>query len=186
MLNETLKIDKSGLILVEGKDEINFFKALLKKLNKDTNVQIIDVGGKTNFKFELPAVLNATGFSENVKSLVIVRDADKNFDDAFKSIQGVLKKNNMSPPFKCNKFTNGDPKVGIYIMPGDSENGMLEDLCLKTQEANPIMKCVDSFFNCLSTMPIKQPKNLSKAKSQVFLSAMPDIMPSVGLGALNG
>lgn len=186
MPGATLKISKSKLLLVEGKDEISFFTALLKKLNKEADVQIIEVGGKDNFKFELPAILNTTGFSENVKSLAIVRDADNNFDGAFQSVQNLLRRNHQIAPYGCNKFTMGDPKIGIYIMPDNFQNGMLEDLCLKTQENNPIMECVNAFFDCLSTKPIDQPKNLSKAKSQVFLAAMPDIVSSVGVGALNG
>ncbi len=72
-------------------------------------------------------------------------------------------------------------------MSGDLENGMLEDLCLRTQAEHPVMYCVESLIHCVALIDdIKQPKNLAKAKSQAFLSVMPEIVNSVGLAAKKG
>jgi hypothetical protein len=68
-------------------------------------------------------------------------------------------------------------------MPGEAVEGtMLEDLCLKTVENQPAMKCVNEFVCCACELEIK-PRNLSKAKVQTFLAAQPDITNSVGIGA---
>lgn len=70
-------------------------------------------------------------------------------------------------------------------MPGKSQQGMLEDLCLKTVENQPAMKCVDIFVTCASNLK-KKPKNLSKTKVQTYLAAMPEIVNSLGIGAKKG
>ena len=182
------EIRKSKLLLVEGNDEKNFFEALLDEIElpcKDIQIEV--VGGVNNLRTALPALINRTGFLENVESIAIVRDADDNFTSAFDSVCTILNNNNLNYPYQPNNFSDGnDIKVGIYIMPGNPEDGtMLEDLCIKTQIGNPIMDCVDSFFRCLESKidNDKMPKNMAKARSQVFLAAMPKIVNSVGLGA---
>ena len=73
-------------------------------------------------------------------------------------------------------------------MPGETTVGtILENLCLETVKDHPAMKCVDEFSSCVSALK-SPPKNISKAKAQVFkaqvfLAAQPDIVDSVGLGA---
>jgi len=39
-----IKIEKDILLLVEGKDEVEFFEALLKHINAQESVQVIEVG----------------------------------------------------------------------------------------------------------------------------------------------
>jgi len=182
---------KSKKILgVEGTDEKNFFDALLKYMGI-MDFDIREVGGKDRFKDKLPALRIAPGFSNAdgspfVTHLAIVRD--KNSDNAFKSVVGILKKEGFTPPNKHGQFSNGSPKVGIFIMPGETIEGtMLEDLCLKTVENYPAMKCVSEFATCVSDLE-SNPKNISKAKvqifkAQVFLAAQSEVVDSVGLGA---
>ncbi len=176
------------IIAVEGPDDDNFFDALLRRMNiKDYDIRF--VGGKDEFKNKLPALKNVSGFfdangSPLVTHLVIIRD--ENGDNAFESVTNILKKEGFTTPKKHGLFSNGNPKIGIFIMPGTTVKGtMLEDLCLKTVEKNPEMKCVNEFASCVSAMEPK-PKNMSKAKAQTFLAAQPEIANSVGVGAQKG
>jgi len=179
-------ITSKKVLAVEGADEKNFFDSLLKHMNI-TDFDIREVGGKDQFKNKLPALKKASGFfnadgSPFVTHLAIVRD--KNSGDAFRSIANILQKENLTPPEKHGKFSPGNPKIGIFIMPGKKIKGtMLEDLCLKTVENNPAMRCVNEFASCVSTLPTP-PKNASKAKAQAFLAAQPEVVDSTGLGAL--
>ncbi|MBA7611904.1 hypothetical protein ES703_19135 [subsurface metagenome] len=173
------------IIAVEGPDDDNFFDALLRHMNI-TDFDIRFVGGKDEFKNKLPALKNVSGFfnvdgSPFVTHLAIIRD--ENGDNAFASVTNILKKEQFTPPKKHGLFSNGNPKIGIFIMPGTTVKGtMLEDLCLKTVEGYPAMKCVNEFVSCASALETK-PKNLSKAKAQTFLAAQPEIANSVGVGA---
>jgi len=178
-------IKEKKILAVEGRDEKEFFDALLKHL-KVKGYEIHEVGGKDQFKDKMPALVRASGFSE-VEVLAVIRDANGDAKATFQSITNVLKKleveeKNLTTPSKPNQFSTGNPQIGIYVMPGDSPKGMLEDLCLKTVAKHPAMKCVNEFLDCVGKLKSK-PKNLSKAKAQAFLAAMPKIVNSVGLGA---
>lgn len=178
-------IASKKIIAVEGPDDDNFFDALLRRMNI-TDFDIRFVGGKDEFKNKLPALKNVSGFfnadgSPFVTHLVIIRD--ENGDNAFTSVTNILKKEGFTPPKKHGLFSSANPKIGIFIMPGHTVKGtMLEDLCLKTVENHPAMKCVNDFVSCVCKLETK-PKNIPKAKAQTFLAAQPVIVNSVGLGA---
>jgi len=183
-------IKRKKILVVEGKDEINFFDALLRHMDiKDFDIR--KIGGKDQFPKKLPALLKARGFyladgSSFVTHLAIIRDRDE--DDAFESITTIVTKAGLKSPTKHSEFSNGSPKVGIFIMPGETIDGtMLEDLCLKTVENHKAMTCVNEYASCISALE-PNPKNIPKAKvqvfkAQVFLAAQPEIVDSVGLGA---
>ena len=103
----------------------------------------------------------------------------------------LCKKEGFTPPEKPGQFSDGHPKIGIFIMPGETIEGtMLEDLCLETVKEQPAMKCVEEFSSCVSSLD-SPPKNISKAKAQVFkaqvfLATQPGFVDSVGLGSQKG
>jgi hypothetical protein len=173
------------VLAVEGLDEKSFFQKLLTFMDIH-NVQIEDVGGKIKFITKFPALLKTPGFyAADQKPLVthvaIIRDKDE--DNAFESVKNIVSKAGLEPPQANAQFSNGNPRVGIFIMPGDKMKGtMLEDLCLKSVESHPAMACVDPFVACSSKLP-SPPTNMSKAKVQAFLAAQPEIVNSLGLGA---
>lgn len=173
-------IHEKTVLAVEGKDEVNFFGALLEYL-EIAGSDIRDLGGKDQFKDKLPALVKTRGFSD-VEVLAVIRDADKDADAAFDSVRNILRGQHLNPPDQMNRFSDGNPMIGIFIMPGNSDSGMLEDLCLRTVENHPAMGCVNVFVDCVAELD-HQPKTPSKAKAQAFLAAMPEIVNSVGLGA---
>ncbi len=178
-------IHQRKILAVEGQDEVKFFEALLKYM-RITDVEVHEVGGKNQFKDKLPALVRMRGFSD-VEILAVIRDADEDANAAFESIRNILEKEGLESPTKMNQFSANTikPIVGIFIMPGNSDTGMLEDLCLKTVKSHPAMKCVDLFIDCVLKLN-NPPKNSSKAKAQAFLAAMPEIEKSVGIGARKG
>ncbi len=186
-------ITNKKILAVEGIDEKNFFDKLLKYWGI-SDFQIEDIGGKDKFPKRFPALLKTTGFfapdeTPFVTHLAIVRDKDE--DEAFTSISNIVANAGLEPPTKQSTFSKGNPKVGIFIMPGETVDGtMLEDLCLKTVENSPAMKCVNDFSSCVSELKAT-PKNIPKAKvqvfkAQVFLAAQTETVDSVGLCAQKG
>jgi len=171
------------VIAVEGQDEVYFFDALLRNI-KITDVEVREVGGKDQFRNKLPALVRMRGFP-NVEVLAVIRDANGHANKAFGNIKGLLGKQGLKPPNQMGKFSDSKPKVGIFIMPNNSDPGMLEDLCLKTVENHVAMRCIKIFSDCTSELE-NPPKNEAKAKVQVFLAAMPKIANCVGIGAQKG
>jgi hypothetical protein len=176
-------IREKKVLAVEGKDEVNFFEALLKHLGI-AGFEIRYVGGKDKFKKKLPALVHTSGFSD-VEVLVVVRDADDDPDAAFDSVRNVLLYQRLEPPDRIDQFSDCNPRIGVFIMPGNSDTGMLEDLCLKTVGEHPAMEYVNAFIDCVSVLN-NPPKIMAKAKAQEFLAAMPEIANSVGVGAQKG
>jgi hypothetical protein len=178
-------ITASKILLVEGKDEVQFFEALLNHLHLKS-VQIREIGGVYKFPTEFATFLVDPGFSQ-LNAYAIIRDADKSRTSAFQSVKGVLAKHNQPCPRKHAQFaSSGALKVGVFIMPGNTTGSMLEDLCLQTVADDEAMACVNDFIHCLKTQAKCSPKNESKAKVQAFLAAMPDTVNSLGVGAQKG
>jgi hypothetical protein len=174
------------VLLVEGQDECNFFKALFEHMGVD-HVEAREVKGKDNLPAQFEAFLNDPGFPR-VTVYAVVQDADTGHSDAFAAVQRVLRKHREPCPARHAEFVaERGRRVGIYIMPGNTQTGMLEDLCLSTVVDHPAKTCIDGMFGCLSGVlepavpigPLEQnkfymPRNPAKAKAQMF----------VGLGAL--
>jgi len=172
-------IEKENILIVEGEDEKSFFEFLLKKMNLNEDIQILPFGGKDKFPKRIPSLIKRANIQIDLKTIAIVRDADKKIaEDAFKSICNILKKTKSTVPLvvptKLNEFSNDMPKIGIFVMPDNKNEGMLEDLCLEVFKDSPVMGCVNSFIDCVSKLPTPT-KTKSKAKIQSFLMAQPSI-----------
>ena len=182
------KITKEQLLLVEGKDECNFFEALLTH-ERIEEVQCIDIGGKDKFSNEFPVLVNMEGFKA-VSAIGLVRDAEVNqAKSAFESLCYNLKEHNLPVP-SPNALNSGPPKVNIFIMPDNQGAGMLEDLCLKTIEGQAAEKCLCDYLSCILTNPAfleeREKFNKPKAKVQAYLATRTPIVNSLGLGAKAG
>ncbi|MCK5059395.1 MAG: hypothetical protein KAT34_22285 [Candidatus Aminicenantes bacterium] len=147
-------------------------------------MDVREIEGKDQFKKTLPAFIVTSGF-KLIEKIAVIRDADNNANDAFKSVTGVLEKNDLKPPKKPGEFSNGAPSVGVFVMPDNTSKGMLEDLCLGTVRDHPAIKCVDTFITCVQSLR-ETPKNISKARVQAYLAAKPTIAQSLGVGAQKG
>lgn len=188
-MDKPLKPEKEKVLAVEGKDEVNFFKALFKK-EQIEDIQIVDIGGNAQFHIKLPLFMQADNF-EMVKQIGFVRDAEVNDpSSAFQSICDILRKYDLPVPAKIGSIAKtGKISVGIHIMPDNSSSGMLEDLCLKSVQGSPKNKCVDLFIECFTPTLAAAEKaifNSSKARAQAFLCTQTPICNSIGLAALKG
>lgn len=177
-------ITKAKLLAVEGHDEVIFFNELFKYIGIEDSVELWEVGGKDQFKNKMPVLQKTTGFNK-LETIGIIRDADESFENAFKSIKGVLEKMKFQAPERAGEFTAGIPKIGIFVMPDNVNEGSLENLCLDTVKDDDAMECVDQVINCAKKLK-KPPKNIPKAKTQAFLALMPEIAKNLGNGAQKG
>ena len=164
-------ITRPKLLVVEGKDEVNFFAALITDLDLG-DVQVQPVGGKSRFRAYLKAVANAPGY-DIVTSVGIVRDADENLNGAFDSIRGALQAAGLPfPTAPLQPVVKDGLQVMVMILPDGKTPGMLEDLCLESVKETPAMLCVDEYFQCLGERLEELPGNLAKARMRAFLASM--------------
>ena len=191
-------ISAQVVMLVEGNDEKLFLEAFFSGMQIN-GVAVIDVKGKDNFRKAFAAFVLTPGFV-NVRALAVVRDADYDANAAMQSVRDMLTEHRQPAPAGNKLFARNDErKVGVFIMPGSADSGMLEDLCMATVENDPAMPCVREAFECikskLTPKPEGEPENLSlpylprnlkKCLALLFLATRYKPISSVGWAARNG
>ena len=88
-MEQKIKIQKSHIILCEGRDEERF---LISWLNSQdiishysvfsSDIQVVNFGGNDELQQKLQLLTHLSGFDEIVKSILIVRDAEQNVGTA--------------------------------------------------------------------------------------------------------
>lgn len=185
-------IEKEVQLLVEGKDERNFFEEFAKHLAL-RNVQIKVLGGKDRLREFLETLVAATAF-QTVRSIGIVRDADESADRAFQSVRTSLGNANdairssdvkFPVPDRPGRLTGERPALSVLILPGNGQKGMLETLLCMTFAGSGVDRCIDGFFGCAEKAGsrIHRP---DKARARAYLATKPDPRLSVGVAAKRG
>jgi hypothetical protein len=153
------------------------------------DIELRLVNGKGNYKDQFQAFLNDPGFN-NVKAYGLIRDADDSAQHALAKLQGILKYFGHPCPPAHAKFaydSTNKLKVGIFVMPGNMSEGMLEDLCLESVRDHAIMPFVEEYaYKVKQTMQANAPRNESKAKLQTYLAGMKECVPHLGVAAGKG
>jgi len=153
MRDKPIVIRSRKLLLAEGADACNFLIWAYQAWGA-ADIQVLDFGGVQNQ--DLPLYLRQlqmlSGF-DDVETLVVARDAERNASGAVTSMIAQLTNANLPAPLSPFTFTQTPLRVAYMIFPGYSaqdstllENGTLEDLCLKTIADDAIMPCVDGFL----------------------------------------
>ena len=163
MTAQNQTISKPILVVVEGKDDAGVLAKFCKEWGFN-DIQFYGVNGKPN-NDNVSAVINQSGFADNVRCFAIVRDADDSFDNAKRSVESILSALSLTV------------KTGFFILPSHRENGMLETLLMRVVAQNNTDKnqCINSFMDCLATKRVTIPDHKKdKAKTYAFLSANDD------------
>ena len=173
----------SRLLLVEGKDDKEFFNHIRNSLRlQDTELQTISYDGKDQLRAKVKALTVLPNF-RSVHVLAVVRDADDDAASAFRSVQGCLEQLVEIPPDAPNKFGrskmtnlpqfgNRSLWTGAVILPGESRPGEMEDLLLEAMRDRdePAMACVDEYIACLEGKGVEL-KKPAKTRLQAFLAS---------------
>ncbi len=165
-------IDSPKLLLVEGVDEVRVFGALAKTLGIE-DIQIESYNGRDNLRGALKALPQIAGY-RTLKSVGIVTDADQSASDAARRVRGALAAASLPvPDAPLDRACDGNMLVCYLILPHDSDSGALEDVCLKSVATDPVMSCVDDFFDCIARAPSGGPNPvwMSKARVHAYLAS---------------
>ena len=160
------RIEKRHLILCEGRDELFFLIAYLNSTHLSAtpgfseDIQVMDFGGNSDLLEQLKVLKVTPGFDE-IKTLLIVRDAEKDANAAIQQIRTALENNGFSAPDGPHWWVKDEENNGIHIgfllFPGCDEApmaGTLEDLCafiLKEPAPPKLLEVVDRFLDQLKT-----------------------------------
>jgi hypothetical protein len=186
-----VSIEKQKLVLVEGRDEQQLFDGLLVAHLGRSDVQVLPIAGKTKLAINLLVLAGDPAF-RSVDSLMIVRDADHTDDGAgaassWQSVGDAVRRIGLAAPVKHAVFSDGTPRVAVFLMPDGNSDGMLEDLCRQAAAGDKAAPCVDKYFENLAGCGIQHaPKDRAKAWAHAFLASRPEPDLRVGEAAQKG
>jgi len=163
------EITEPRQLVVEGRDAEALFQALLGQIGV-TGVQVQNFGGIRELRGFLKALCNAPSFAQ-VTSLGIVRDAETDAKAAFQSVCGALNGANLTVPTQPMAPTGHSPQVNVLILPDATTPGMLETICLQAVGDDPVIECIEQYFECVEQRTGSRPRNMPKARVQAFLAS---------------
>ncbi len=188
-------ITHKKMLLVEGKDDEQFFRCMLKRGNLRDEVGYFDYEG-SNFSSRLKLMCLESEFS-SLTHLCIVADADKSERSRFQSITYQLKQQSLPVPDGVGEVASDNESglnVSVVILPGEGRKGALEDICFESVSDHPYVDCVNRYLECVNNADTTEidsttcgpPSNESKAKMFAFLSAMKTPLNRLGHAAKKG
>lgn len=114
-------------LLVEGKDDQHVIWALCEKFTVSQTFDVIDCEGIDKLIEQIPARLKISGN----KTLGIVIDADTDSTKRWQSLKDIFSNNGYNFPDELPEnglvHRENDRKIGIWLMPNNNLQGMLED-----------------------------------------------------------
>ena len=166
-------------LLVEGNDDQHVVWALCEKHHVPESFDVIDCESVDNVlkAFELRLKL-----VDHNQRIGVVVDADVNLKSRWESIVSILKK---TGKYDCGKIglpqdgllldstDSTYPKVGIWLMPDNNQNGMLEDfMAMLATSDDTLMKKSEDVLTELEEEGIQKykPVHRSKAKIHTYLA----------------
>lgn len=181
--------DMTQTLLVEGNDDRFLIYALCEKFNVKETFKVEDCQGLDNIIIGFPIRLKGDG---EIKTIGIVVDADVNIQSRWRQIRDVLVNSNLYAdiPEECPSdglillpINPDDIKVGVWIMPNNRSNGMLEDFAtFLIPKDDSLLPEVDKVLTDIETRKLNRynPTHHSKARIHTWLAWQKD--PGTPLG----
>lgn len=172
---------KRGVLITEGKDDLHVITSLCEILDIPEEFKIRDGEGFENILKFLPILFNFGNFDgiNDINRLGIVIDADTNIESRWTSISGIFCNSNYKlPPYPdtygavTSNTKNIIPIVGIWIMPDNTGNGMIEDFFKYFIPADDLLlPHINSSIDQLNSEPFSYiPQPRSKAEIRTWLA----------------
>ena len=179
------KVEVPRLIIGEGSHDAFFLRALLRHCGLG-DIQTGHYGGKDNLRRALAVLRTQTEVA--LEALGITADADDVAADSFQRVCDALEGKGYTPPSRLGEFSDGKPRVGVFLMPDNVSPGMMETLCLQSVDSDPAVVCVDQYFKCVAQNTRREPaaNKRDKARAHAWLASQPKPDKHCGLAAEEG
>ena len=178
---ERKRIQKPFLLLCEGRDAEGF---LINYLNSNelaqdprfsNEIQVLDFGGNEDLSNFLMSLKNMDKF-DRVKSLAVVRDAEKDYEKACQEVRRSFEKCGFASSERSDTWIRDSSglKVGFVLFPLNNSAGTLEDLCLRILSENnnkDILSTIESFLDVMESSYGRSYHRKHKNKLHTYLSS---------------
>ncbi len=176
------------LLVVEGNDDKNFFRALSRHLHFENKFQFYSIDGRRSLAGSLKAIKPEL-LKYSITRIGICIDADseasQTCEEAFKQAQTALRGAGLpAPNSPLEVVDDGNLMVSVMIMPDNAGPGMLETICNLSLEDKPEMECLARLFECLDRIGNNNYKrHEEKSRLAAFLAIQDKPSKSVGVAA---
>ena len=162
-------INNDKQLLVEGNNDFHVMNALCEKYSVNPNFRIINCGG-INKLFELvpSAILNT-----NINTLGIIIDADLDLNKQWSKLKNILIEKGFKIPNDLPSSglickNDDEVKVGVWIMPDNNLNGMLEDFIkFLIPENDPCLVIANATLEKIETQKLNKYAAIHKSKALI-------------------
>ena len=191
---ELEKITNKHLILCEGADERGFLNNYLysQAANQYREIQVVNFGGNQELRNFLALLRVTDGFAD-LCTLLVIRDAETDAQNASVQIRSALEKNNFAVPKRQGEWAEGVPRTCFLLFPylgKNAEPGTLEDLCLSIladREADNVIGRIDAFLGALQQENLRKISHPHKTRLHTYFSITNDfVTKNIGLAAKAG
>lgn len=173
-------------LLVEGNDDQHVIWALCERFTVTENFDVIDCEGITKLYEQLPVRFKQA----QVDTIGLIIDADSEIKDRWKSISALLSLQGFTIPEEIPLEGlilkgNSGVKIGVWIMPNNNENGMLEDfISFLVPKEDKILPIVNDTLTNIENQGLNQYSLIHKSKATIhsWLSLQSDPGTPMGLG----
>lgn len=173
-------------LLVEGNDDQHVIWALSEKFTITENFDVIDCEGISKLYEQLPVRFKQA----QVDTIGLIIDADSEIKDRWKSISVLLSLQGFTIPKEIPiegliLNDNSGFKIGVWIMPNNNENGMLEDfISFLVPKEDKILPIVNNTLINIENQGLNQYSLIHKSKATIhsWLSLQSDPGTPMGLG----
>ncbi|OAV72187.1 hypothetical protein Barb4_00120 [Bacteroidales bacterium Barb4] len=160
---------KKNLLLVEGNNDRHVIWALCEKFELPNTFEVIDSGGINELKKRLNIELKS-----KADAIGIIIDADMDLNARWDSIKEILTSHHFILPGTFPKDglieTNVSKKktVGVWIMPDNNSNGMLEDfISFLIPKEDQLLPAVHSTLSDIENKQLSKYLPIHKAKATI-------------------
>lgn len=177
-------------LLVEGNDDYHLIRSICKAYNISSTFLIEDCNGITNLLGGLPVRLKGSG---EINTIGIVIDADTDIQNRWSQIRQILiqSKRYGSIPDDCPKqgaiispINKDDIRIGIWIMPDNNNNGMLEDFAaFLIPASDKLISEVDKVLSDIELKNLNKYKDCHHSKARIHTWLAWQEQPGTPMGA---
>ena len=164
------EISKPKVVVVEGKDEVNLFQALLDHLDI-SDVDLKDLG-RYKLRSNLDALAKTASF-RGVQSVGLLFDAEGRFDSEGSAIatesmiRTALAHASLPVPSVGSRSADGPPRVTFMILTPNRERGAVENILVDSVKDTDTFSCVESYLACLKAQGLVYSTVAREAKATV-------------------
>lgn len=150
------------LVLCEGKEDRLVMEMLAQHAGLEGKLAFQDYGGESKLRRYLATLKVSPEFRRGEFSRVLVtRDADADFDQAWSSLKGSIRAVFSSEPMTPGVWipTESGSQISAWVIPGPDKAGMIETLCLEAARAKSPLDfgCLDPLMACLENLQDEKP-----------------------------